>query len=289
MDLNKIKHFQAVAKTLNISKACKFVHLSQPALSLSIQSLEHDLGIRLFERNNRGLILTEEGRKLFERSQLLLDWESETEDIINDLNRPKGSISIGTYTTGSSYLITPRLNNFLKQYPEININYDYSDTDEIINKIKNLELDCAIISEVPDDLGIEKIPFFSNELLLVASDKYKISNKINPSELSQYDFLSYPLRSDYCYREIDKKVGKFIKNIKITSTSFDTLKQSLLHGLGITFMPEYLITNELKNKKLRKIEIKGLKLPIQFSFITKKDRKLPKKVEVFKNYFLTPQ
>jgi DNA-binding transcriptional LysR family regulator len=288
MDLNKVKYFQAVASTLNISKACKLVHLSQPALSLQIQSFEHDLGFKLFERNNRGLILTEEGHKLFERAQLLVEWETETQDLINEQNSPKGKVSLGTYTTASSYLITPKLKPFFTQYNDISIAYDYSDTDSIIAKIKNLELDCAIISEVPDDAGIEKTPFFNNQLILVAHKDRKISKTITPSQLTEIDFLSYPLKLDYCYVEVERKLGKYLKraNHIIESTSFDTLKQSLLSDLGITFMPEYLVTNELQSKILKQINIKGINLPIQFSFITKKDRTLPKRVQVLKEHFL---
>lgn len=286
MDLNRIKYFHAVATTLNISKAGKLVHLSQPALSLQIQALEHELGTKLFERNNRGLLLTEEGKKLYERSQLLADWVNETNDILSDLNKPKGAISIGTYTTASSYLITPKLKQFSNQFTDISFAYDYSDTDLIISKIKSLELDCAIVSEVPYDEGIEKVPFFQDQLILVASKHRKISKSITPSELSNIDFLSYPLKLDYCYKEVERRLGKYLKKSKtlVESTSFDTLKQSLLYDLGITFMPQYLVTNELRRKELKIIEIKGVKLPIEFSFITKKDRKLPTKVQVFKEY-----
>lgn len=288
MDLNKFRYFQAVATTLNVSKAAKLVHLSQPALSLQIKSLEQELGLKLFERNNRGLILTEEGKKLFERSQLLRDWEKETKDTLNELNEPQGKVSIGTYTTASSYLITPRLKPFLQNFNQISITYDYSDTDTIISKVKNLELDCAIISEVPDDFGIEKTPFLNSKLILVSHRDRKFLKEITPSQLSQIDFLSYPLRLDYCYMEVERKLGKFLKksNNIIESTSFDTLKQSLLANLGISFMPEYLIKDELNSKILIPTKIKGVKLPIQFSFITKKGRKLPRRVQEFKNYFL---
>ncbi len=289
MDLNKIKYFQAVASTLNISKACHLVHLSQPALSLQIQGLENELGIKLFERNNRGLILTEEGQKLQQQANLLLDWERETSDLIHGLKQNTGTISIGTYTTASSYLLSPILNKFFDLYNDINISYDYSSTDTIIEKIKLLELDCAIISEVPEDNGITAIPFFYNEHVLVSSVKNKIPSKIKPKDLANYSFLSYPLRLDYCYKEVERKVGKYLKQtkVRIESESFDTLKQSLLADLGITFMPKYLIENELKLKKLKIINISGLTLPITFSFVIKKDRRPPGRIEVFKEYLLS--
>jgi len=284
-----MKYFQAVASTLNISKACSLVHLSQPALSLQIQGLENDIGFKLFERNNRGMVLTEEGLKLQEQANLLLEWQHQTTDLIFGLNQNAGLLKIGTYTTASSYLLSPILKEFFKLYNDINISYDYSSTDQIIEKIKLLKLDCAIISEVPEDRGVTAIPFFRNELILVSSIKNKIRSKIKPRDLANYPFLSYPLRLDYCYKEIERKVGKHLKQskVKIESESFDTLKQSLLADLGITFMPKYLIEDELKSKKLKAISVNGLSLPITFSFVIKKDRKLPARIEVFKEYLLS--
>ncbi len=284
-----MKHFQAVASTGTISKACNIVHLSQPALTIQIQNLEIELGIKLFERHNRGLILTEEGKILLERVKLLNDWEQETFEKMNSLKSPIGNINIGTYTTASSYLLSAKLKHFFEQYPKISLNYKYTSTDQIISQVKSLELDCAIISEVPKDPGIESINFYNNELILVASSSFKIKSQLNPSDLENISFLSYPLRLDYCYKEIEKKLGKFINKAPtpIVSESFDTLKNSLLAGLGISFMPEYIIKEELKTKKLKKIELKGIKLPINFSFVYRKERILPTKVDVFKNYILS--
>jgi DNA-binding transcriptional LysR family regulator len=285
IDLNKIKYFQAVAQLLNISKASKVVNLSQPALSLQIQGLEYELKVKLFERNNRGLILTEEGRKLYERAQLLIDWEKQTIDIMSNLSGPEGVLKIGSYTTASSYLLTPILKPFFTHYPKIQIEYDYSTTDQIITKIKNLDLDCAVISEVPEDNGIHIEHFFHDELVLVAAKERKIPKEIKPIDLKEHDFLSYPLKQDYCYKEIERKLGKYLNkaNVPIESISFDTLKQSLIHDLGISFMPKYLIRNEIKRKELKVIQVKGVKLPIVFSIITKKDRKLPPRVVVFRD------
>lgn len=287
MDIAKILSFKAVADAGSISGACSKVHLSQPALSLQIQALEYELGIKLFERHNRGLLLTEEGEALRSRAVMLEEWLSETNSMLAGLKSHEGKIRIGTYTTASSYLLAPKLSAFFSKYPKIEISYQYLTTEEILRKVKNLELDCAVISEVPADDGIDIEPFFDNELILVASSKNKIiPNELTKEELALYPFLSYPLRFDYCYREVDKRFGKYLKSapMPIESESFDTLKQSLLNDLGMTFMPEYLVKHELKDKKLRKIKIKSPDLPIRFSIITKKDRKLPPRLEVFREF-----
>lgn len=286
IDLNKIKYFRAVATTLNISKASKLVNLSQPALSLQMQNLEHEIGASLFTRSNRGLILTEAGHTFLARSHMLQNWERDTLDELGEALSPSGELKIGTYTTASSYLLAPKLKAFLKQYPDLSITYDYSDTDTIIEKIKTLELDMAVISEVPDDPGIESLPFYKNELVLAAAASSKVSKSIGAKELALWPKLSYPLKLDYCYREVERKLGKHLRVAPtvIESVSFDTLKQSLLHDLGLCFMPLYLIEEELKSKKLKRVEVQGLKLPITFSLVFKRGHRLSRRVQVFKDY-----
>ncbi len=288
MDLNKIKYFHAVANTLNISKASKLVHLSQPALSIQIQNLEHELDLKLFSRTNRGLALTEEGKKLLISANELIRWQQTTLENINELKNISGCIKIGSYTTASSYLLPSLIAPFLKKHPEVKISYDYSDTDIIIEKIKNLELDCAIISEAPKTTGLSIKQFFSSELILVAAKKRKIPKKLSAKDIEDYPFLSYPLRRDYCYRMVEKKVGKHLAktNVAIESTSFDTLKHSLLEDIGITFMPRYLIEKELNSGLIKEIQLKGLKLPIEFSIVTKKDKKISNRVKMLIDYII---
>lgn len=289
MDLSKLLTFKAVADTGSISAATARVHLSQPALSLQLQALEHELGLKLFERSNRGLILTEEGELLKSRVILLEEWISETNDLLSGLKSYSGKLNIGTYTTASSYLLSPKLPIFFKKYPAIEISYSYLSSDEIIRKVKNLELDCAILSDLPEDDGIELLPFFQNELILVCSAKNKtIPSELTKEDLASYPFLSYPLKNDYCYREVDRKFGKYIKSAPkpIESESFDTLKQSLINDIGISFMPEYLIKQDLQEKKLRQIKLKAPALPVKFSMITRKGKILSKKMEAFKEFLL---
>ncbi|HXH30998.1 MAG TPA: LysR family transcriptional regulator [Bacteriovoracaceae bacterium] len=289
MDLSKILSFKAVADAGSISRATGVVHLSQPALSLQIQALEFELGVKLFERHNRGLILTEEGKLLRERAILLSDWVSETNSLMSGLRSLAGGIRIGTYTTASSYLLAPRLKNFFKEFPKIELKYQYLPTLQILAGLRSLDLDCAIISEVPEVNGIRAIPFFRSELILVCSAKNKsIPTALTPVDLKDFPFLSYPLRLDHCYREVERKFGKYLTTapVPIESESFDTLKQSLLSDLGITFMPEYLVTSELKEKKIRRISLSSVRLPITFSLVLKKDKKLSPRLEAFKDYLM---
>jgi DNA-binding transcriptional LysR family regulator len=128
-------------------------------------------------------------------------------------------------------------------------------------------------------------PFFKDELIFAISSKRKESKtkNIQPKDLSKFDFLSYPLRFDLCYRTVEAKFGSHLAqcHIPIETESFDTLKQMLLLGVGATFIPKYLIAKELKSGELAEINVGQNKLPITFSIVSKKDADLSKATRCF--------
>jgi LysR family nitrogen assimilation transcriptional regulator len=208
MNLNRIQLFIKVAEAGSISRAAPKVFLSQPALSLQIQALEEELKVRLFDRHNRGLVLTEEGKLLYERAGILAEWEEETLNILENQKKPAGIIRIGTYTTISSYLLPAKLKPFLDTYPEIELYYEYCSVDDAIEKLKLRELDMIIMSEIPAVDTLIKVPMAKDKLILVASGKNKfVPSRISPSELAGYRFLTYPHKYDYCSGEIESRRG----------------------------------------------------------------------------------
>ncbi len=289
MNLTRIPYFLKVAELGSISKAAPLVFLSQPALTLQIQALELELGLKLFERMHRGLKLTAQGERLYQRAKLLHDWERETMSALEEESRPTGVLKIGTYTTASSYLLTPKLKAFFLEYPQLSIHYDYSNVESAIDKLKAFELDCLIMSEVPEIDGLKKIPLLHDELVLVAAGKNKsVPTRLAPKDLANFPFLAYPHKFDFCYREVERKLGKHLAKAStpIISESFDTLKQSLLHDLGISFMPRYLIERELRDRTLRIVELSGIHIPIQFFFVVNAFTKMNARTRALKEFLL---
>jgi DNA-binding transcriptional LysR family regulator len=159
-----------------------------------------------------------------------------------------------------------------------------------VKKIKNYSLDCGIFSDVPEDSALEIKQIFSDRLIFAQSAKSPVhkSNQIKPKDLEKIDFLSYPLRYELCYRNIERRFGKHLSKTRIVaeSESFDTLKQMLVQGAGATFIPQYLIRDELRKGLITEIEINKVKLPIIFSFVTKRDADLSAATVALRNYLI---
>ncbi|WP_372365238.1 LysR family transcriptional regulator [Candidatus Uabimicrobium sp. HlEnr_7] len=286
LNLNLLMCFKVVAEQLSISKASEILFITQPAISSQIKKLEIYLEERLFDRHNRGLLLTPTGELLLQKVQEMhFILENTIEAVQNLQNSVKGPLHLGTYTTISSYLLPKVLADFLDGYPDIRITYSYESTNTILEKVAKYQIDCAVLSDIPNDNRLVIKPFFQDELLFVASTKNKeIPQHIEAKYLQEVRFLSYPLRFDYCYKTVEKKYGKYLEKAfcPIETTSFDTLKQCVLENLGVTFMPKYLITEELRSGKLKRVLIGKEEIPITFFFVTHKN--VSKKVQVLQNF-----
>lgn len=146
--LSQYKIFYAVAKAGNISKAAKELFISQPAISKTISKLEESLGVALFTRNSRGVMLTAEGQVLYSHVSNAFDTLSRGE---NELKRIKdfniGQIRIGVSNTLCKYILLHYLKGFVEQYPHVKVVIDSQDTARTINLLEQQQLDIGLIAE----------------------------------------------------------------------------------------------------------------------------------------------
>lgn len=291
IDLNLLKCFKAVAEYSSISKASKVIHLSQPAISLQMKRLEQQVGRTLFSRHNRGLVLTDFGKQFLATSRQLLSIQDELKGLVEGSEKtPAGKLRVGTYTTSSSYLLADPVAKFLSVNKKVSLSYSYEESEVILEKVKSNEINCAILSFNPSDPQLDVKIFYKDELVFAISPKHKQAKhrKITASDLSNYDFLSYPLRYDFCYRIVEAKFGAYLakSRIAVETESFDTLKQMLLRGVGATFIPKYLIEKELRANELVEIKVGNITLPLSFCFITKKNSELSITTKAFHDAIL---
>jgi transcriptional regulatory protein len=161
VDLELYKVFYVVAKNKHMTRASEELHISQPAISQSIKKLEDQLGGTLFLRSNKGMELTEEGKMFYEyvKGALELIGNAENEfTSFKDLS--KGEIKVGCSTTLTKLILMDTLENFHKDYPNININIVNGLTSNLINDLKLGKLDFVIFNESnvkENNLYLEKI------------------------------------------------------------------------------------------------------------------------------------
>jgi DNA-binding transcriptional LysR family regulator len=273
--LNQLQIFLKVVKTQSVTKASEELHLTQPAVSIQLKKFQDQFEIPLTEVVGRKIYITDFGHEIAEAA----------EQIINQVyainyktmaykGQLTGRLKISVVSTGK-YVMPYFLADFLKEHPGIELLLDVTNKNKVIESLENNEVDFALVSILPTTLNIEHLDLFPNKLFLVGKTNTQFDKDIDIEEI----FKDLPL----IFREKGSgtrlTMERFIadNNIsvlkKMELTSNEAVKQALLAGLGYSIMPLIGLKNELRNKELEIIPIKGLPITTTWSLIWLKGKK----------------
>ena len=253
VDLELYKVFYVVAKNKHMTRASEELHISQPAISQSIKKLEDQLGGTLFLRSNKGMELTEEGKMFYEyvKGALELIGNAENEfTSFKDLS--KGEIKVGCSTTLTKLILMDALENFHKDYPNININIVNGLTSNLINDLKLGKLDFVIFNESnvkENNLYLEKIkelkqgfvynPDYYTDNVKTFSDLNKLPLILQNGDSNSRKLLDYIALQEHV---------KLIPRMEVVSQ--ELISEFANIGLGIGFVIIDLANRNFKNLKV---------------------------------------
>ena len=171
--VNLYQYFYAVANTGNISRAAKVMYTSQPVVSKYIARLENELGVQLFKRTPRGVILTEEGSILYEHVKTAFNYlEAGMDALRHQQNVGLGHLRIGVSTTLCKYLLLPYLKQYIAKYPNVRLSIECQSTYHTLEALENNQIDIGLIGQ-PDHIGGLKFYEMTDiEDIFVASPSY---------------------------------------------------------------------------------------------------------------------
>lgn len=145
MDLKQLTYFVAIVEDGTISGAAQRLHIAQPALSLSLKTMETDLGVPLLERGPRSVRLTEGGRLFYQRARQILDMARSARQELSDVGRGvAGVLRLGTVSSSASALLSWRMGVFHRRYPQVRFELHEGNTFELIEMLRTGILDLAI-------------------------------------------------------------------------------------------------------------------------------------------------
>jgi DNA-binding transcriptional LysR family regulator len=191
LDLYRI--FYVVATNGSISKAADNLFISQPAVTFQIKNLEDQLGISLFVRTKHGVVLTDEGKILYDYVKKVIEIITNGENALTNLkNLDSGLLRIGASTTVSRHVLMPYLECFHEKYPNIDIQIVNNLTDNLIKDLFNFNLDILILNlPMTENKDLRIIPIMDVQDIFVGNRKYY--DLIN-GEIKLQDLNEYPLR-----------------------------------------------------------------------------------------------
>lgn len=275
IDFELYRVFNEVANAGNITAASERLHISQPAVSKSIKSLEEQLGGPLFIRTKRGVILTEEGRELHNYIRTAIEYIRNAEHKFSDMvNLDVGTIKIGISRTLVKFYLLPYLEVFHKKYPNIKIEILTNMASELVPKLRNGLID-MVIANMPmkpqSDIVVEKLIDIQD--IFVVSRDYNIeSYNINVEDLNNYSLILQP-RGNNTRDYLDSVMAKsnVYLNPEMVLASYGLVEDMAKIGYGIGYVVEEFVTDDLKSGDLVKINTNPPIPPRYIGLLTKKD------------------
>ncbi|MGP4071143.1 LysR family transcriptional regulator [Piscibacillus sp. B03] len=289
MDFKRLKYFHTIATEGQITKAAKKLHIQQPPLSKSLKDLETELGVTLFDRQSRKLVLTEAGEVLFQKVETLFSHLDDTVTEVRDIGEGfTGHLAIGCVKTCFSY-IPNKLNLFRTQYPQISFRLKEGDSYTLAEHLINHELDFAII-RLPLDLDqFDYLQLPDEGYVAVLPTEWEFPNEqyISMNELATYPLmLLHRIQGVGQYEVILEKFKRhdLNPNIILDCPDVDMILELVRSGVGATVIPES--TFHHKNiEGIRMLKISDETISSQSALIWSKDRYLTKSARRFIDMF----
>ena len=289
MDWDKLRIFHAAAEAGSFTHAGDTLRMSQSAVSRQVSALEKDLGIALFHRHARGLVLTEQGDLLFRTASEILTKLSTAETLLADTTtKPSGDLRITAPMGLGTVWVTQRLREFMDMYPEIRVELVLSD--EQID-ISMRAADVAIWTSEPSQPDLIRRPLFTMHIHAYASTAYvkKYGTPQVLDDLERHRIVSYSGTpqahlSAVRWLETGGRDGKSPRIPAFAANSVLAMKYAIRSGLGVGLIPDYL-TDEGTDlvPVLREVELPNM----QIYFCYPEELKTAKKVQVFRDFMVS--
>jgi len=277
MNLQYLNAFYTTAKLNSISKAAKTLHLTQPGLSMQIQSLEKELGAFLLVRSNKGVKLTEAGKIVFDYADTILSMQENIERDLKNLKNQNCQLLLGACKSVGEFALPCSIYTFKQAHQQVDIQFDISNTEAVLEKMKHRSINIGIIQGKIDAEELIQALITQDQLLLVTSDQ------TTPQEITLEQLRELPL----IFRETGSGTRETIKrqlsqhhlsldqlNLIYFLNSMEAIKSSVISGKGISFIPRLSIQRELKEGMLREIQVKGISFYSEFYVAYRRDYSL---------------
>ncbi|MBS1669145.1 MAG: LysR family transcriptional regulator [Bacteroidetes bacterium] len=287
MTLTQLEYIVALDTHRHFALAAEHCFVTQPTLSMQIQKLEDELGVKIFDRTKQPVIPTEIGALILAQTRITLREAQMVKQIINDQKDAlSGELRIGIIPTLAPYVLPPLYKSMKEKYPELNLIIKESITEDVIDELKNNRLDCGLVVTPLNDPSIKEDVLFYEELFVYVSKKnalsdkkYVLANEIDPTKL-------WLLEEGHCFRSQVLNLCELKKSsdfhFQYETGNIDTLKRMVEKSDGLTILPELAV---MEFTKAEMNQVKRLKQPSparEVSMVTHRDHIKRKLIKTLK-------
>lgn len=288
MNLDHLNTYIEVVKTGNFSEVAKKLGISQPAVSFQIQKLEQDLGVRLIDRKQKKLTLTEPGKRILSFAQKVQDEYGSMLEDINQLREDViGNLFISASTIPGDFILPPLLSEFKALHPSVQIQVIVSDSGQVIEDVENGTYDVGFCGVLPENKDMKAVKIAEDEIVLIVAAGHPFAGRKSVSfmEITEEPFIT---------REETSGTQKSVTSL-LSKAGFDIslCKPSLILGTteavvsavesrsGIAFVSNFAIKKSLSLGMIQAVNVEGLTLKRDFYCIYHKERVVSRLLDEF--------
>lgn len=276
MNINHLKYFLAVAKHQSFTKAAQEMHISQPSMSKMIRDMEEELGVLLFHRDKKQVILTDAGQAVYQQAKdIIVSFDNLTTNLADVVTLKKGTLKIGIPPIVGASFFPKIIGEFIQTYPEIELELMEVGSKKIEKAVEEGEVDVGIICSAPyQPDAFEIYPLIKDPLMVVLPPDHPFSKKniLSLKDLKDEKFVLF--REDFSLHDhIINCCGSagFHPQIVCRSSQRDFMMEMVAAKLGIALLPQK-ICQELNPKKVTARHIKEQSLYLNLMIICKKGK-----------------
>jgi DNA-binding transcriptional LysR family regulator len=292
LNVKFLRTFVRVVENKSFTQAAEELHLTQPAVSFQIRSLEETYGVELLDRSGREIIPTASGRVLLTHARQILDLYARSQqeiDRLNDLVR--GTLTVGASTGPGEHVLPQLLGRFKHRYPEIQVVLRISRTQEIIRQVQERTLEIGIVGARVKDDAILFQPFIKDDLIIIAAPQHRWAGAgpVRLNDVLQEPFILQQqgagIRTMLESGLSERGLGVEDLNVYMELGLQESVKTAVAEGFGIGIISRFAVRQELALGTLVQVPVDDLPaFRDEFYLVRHRKRKLSRLTEVFLSY-----
>jgi len=274
--LNQLRIFLKVVQTQSITRAAEELHLTQPAVSIQLKNFQEQFEIPLTEIIGKKIFITDFGKEVGIAAESIIN---QVYAINHKVNTYKGFLTgrlkISVASTGK-YVIPYFLSPFLKKFDNVELMLDVTNKTKVIESLGKNEIDFALVSVLPEKMNYKKIKLMPNKLFLVGNKDHVFAPVSNDKSILETMSLIFREEGSATRAAMEDYIDKIqlTKIKKMEFVSNETIKQSIIAGLGYSIMPLIGLRNELVSSQLQIVPMEGLPICSDWHIIYLENKKL---------------
>ncbi len=275
----QLQIFEAVVQTQSYTRAAEQLHMTQPAVSMQMKQLEETVGLDLFERQGKKIVITKVGEKLRKHTNKIISRFDVLKASINKLKKGHyEQIKISAATT-ANHFVTHMMAEFSRQHQDINITLDITNRETLVRQLQAYDPDFVIMGEPPNKLDLDSQLIMENPLVVIASPEHPVVTKYKSKNVPMKEVVKEPFvvreegsGTKAAIRRHFKKHGlDFISSYEMSSN--ESIKHAVVAGLGLGIVALHTIKLELEAGKLIILHVENFPLERYWHLVSRKGRR----------------